>query len=78
MAPDAENDPRPRVQTCVMCGKPAVVYSSLCSRECLAAAERELDENQLVLQLGPRTPPAVRTKLAARNGQLTSAISRSG
>lgn len=58
---------------CVVCGQPAA-GNLLCSPACRQAAIAELEQNRLIL-LSPDCH-AVRLSLAARNGFLTSVLSR--
>jgi hypothetical protein len=59
--------------SCVVCHEPG---PNLCSWTCLRSATAELDENMISLHsLGPGESER-RYELAARNGQLTSALIR--
>lgn len=69
------SDHDPTIHRCVVCSQPALGANSLCSTACLWAARRELEENRTVLQQ-PVHDPATRASLAARNGYLTSVLSR--
>ncbi|MFA9445842.1 hypothetical protein [Egicoccus sp. AB-alg6-2] len=62
-----------RIGSCVMCGDPAPAEHSLCSRDCLVAARRELDANVASLQ-GRGDTAEQQATLVERNGELSAAM----
>jgi predicted nucleic acid-binding Zn ribbon protein len=65
-----EDEPDDR--SCIVCGEPARVGASVCSRPCLLEARRELDDNlALIHQISGEE---ARGELMARNAHLSAAM----
>jgi hypothetical protein len=60
------------VQTCDVCASLVATDATLCSRDCLVAARRELETNLTVLRT--TDDDDLRVTLSSRNAELTTAM----